>query len=68
MGAKDEKTEDIELHENGKFARDFSFIKLKLKRKRVVGSRRQNYRAVCCVGTPKSIVQRTRSDIHRTNL
>jgi hypothetical protein len=32
MGAKDEKTEDIELHRNGKFARDFSFIKLR-KRK-----------------------------------
>ena len=29
MGAKDEKTEDIELHRNGKFARDFSFIKLR---------------------------------------
>jgi hypothetical protein len=29
MGAKDEQTEDIELHRNGKFARDFSFIKLR---------------------------------------
>lgn len=67
MGAKDEKTEDIELeHKNGKFARDFSVIKLKLKTRQSSSHEDKfyNYRDVSCVGTPKSIVQRTRSNIH----
>lgn len=50
MGAKDEKTEDIELHRNGKFARDFSFIELKLKKRQSWSQEDKIYGAVCCVG------------------